>query len=251
MTDISREIELLKTVSTTVVYDVLAYMGLREQSLSSEIAPLDPTVQFVGQALTVRGTSSLQWNQELGSALSYEMFDRITPGTVIVIDTDGNNVSGPWGANTGRGALIRGAVATVIDGGTRDRRDLIEMNLPVFCRFVTPVLSHGHWEVREVGSEILVSGQSSPKVRVRTGDVLHGNSDGICVIPLELVGLVAPAAVAAEEVESQIQNRLRTGEDRRQIDQSLDRWSYLKKQGLYVESALRMGAPVIAQEAAR
>ncbi|MDR1386326.1 MAG: hypothetical protein LBJ44_01795 [Propionibacteriaceae bacterium] len=237
----------LERVDTAVVYDVMAHMGLRDQCLSSDIAPLDPESSFVGRALTVQGSTAAPWGSPIGPALDYQLFHLVQPGSVIVIDTGGNNRSGPWGANTGRTALVAGARGVVIDGGTRDRRDLIAMGLPVFARFVTPVLSHDCYEVKSVGQTISLSGQTVERVEVRNGDYIHGDADGVVVVPQEIVETVMAAAEHAQAVEHEIQRRLTAGQTREEVDQACDRWTHLRKIGLFVEGWPSLRVPVVEE----
>ncbi|MDR1213008.1 MAG: hypothetical protein LBK54_02795 [Propionibacteriaceae bacterium] len=235
----------LERVDSAVVYDVMAHMGLRDQCLSSDIAPLDPAQSFVGRALTVQGSTAAPWGSPIGPALNYELFHRVEAGSVIVIDTGGNQRSGPWGANTGRTALVAGARGVVIDGGTRDRRDLVAMGLPVFARFVTPVLSHDCYEVKDIGVTISMAGQTVERVEVRPGDYLHGDADGVVVVPYEIVETVTAAAEHAQAVEHEIQRRLAQGESREEVDRTCDRWTYLRQVDLFVEGWPSLRLPVV------
>lgn len=218
-----------RKLPTPTTYDVLDKMGFPNQALASDIRPLKPGTRMAGPALTMRGSSTASYDGKRGSAMSYEMFRQIQTGDIIVFDTGGHKVGGPWGANTGTNAKVRGAGGIVIDGGTRDGSDLVEMNFPTYCRFVTPVLSHGRFQIEEVNTAISMSGQVNERVQVKPGDFILGDDDGVVVIPGPLVEEVLVFTEAAEKGEAQIREGLLAGEDRETVDRRVDRWAMLRE----------------------
>lgn len=221
-------IRRFRALPTPTVYDVLDKMGHPNQALSSDIRPLDRGYRMAGPALPVRGTSTATYDGKRGSAMSYGMFRAIRPGDVIVFDTGGHKIGGPWGANTGSNAKARGAAGIVLDGGTRDARDLVEMEFPTYCRFVTPVLSHGRFQVEAFHVPVSVSGQVAERVQVVPGDFVLGDDDGVVVVPGPILEEVLEFAEAAEEGEGRIREALEAGEDRESVDRRIDRWGLLK-----------------------
>jgi len=222
-------IQRYRTLPTPTVYDVMDKMGYGNQALAAEIRPLARGTRLCGPALTMRGSSTATYDGKRTSAMSYEMFRRIHSGDVIVFDTGGHRVGGPWGANTGTNAKVRGAAGIVIDGGTRDGADLVEMGFPTYCRFVTPVLSHGRFSIEAVGEPISMTGQVAERVRVAAGDFVLGDDDGVVIVPGPLLEEVLVCAEAAEKAEGQIRAALEAGEDRESVDARIDRWAVLKQ----------------------
>lgn len=81
-----------------------------------------------------------------------------------------------------------GAVGMVTDGALRDVDEVRALGFHYFMRF--PVVSHANFEITSVGEPITLDGET-----IRTGDILHGDGNGIVVVPdAVLEGL--PAAVA-------------------------------------------------------
>lgn len=217
-----------RRLPTPTVYDVLDKLGFANQALASDIRPLARGYRIAGPALTMAGTSTASYDGKRGSAMSYEMFRTIRGGEVIVLDTGGHRVGGPWGANTGTNARVRGAAAIVIDGGTRDGADLVAMNFPTYCRFVTPVLSHGRFQIESVGQPISMSGQVGERVRVNAGDFVLGDDDGVVIVPAPILEQVLTFAEAAEKAEGEIRAALERGEDREAVDGRIDRWALVR-----------------------
>lgn len=69
-----------------------------------------------------------------------------------------------------------GAVGMVTDGALRDVEEVRAIGFHYFMKF--PVVSHGNFEIVSVGEPIQLDGQ-----RIETGDLLHGDRNGIVVIP--------------------------------------------------------------------
>lgn len=81
-----------------------------------------------------------------------------------------------------------GAVGMVTDGALRDVDEVRALGFHYFMRF--PVVSHANFEITSVGEPIALDGET-----IRTGDILHGDRNGIVVVPdAVLEGL--PSAVA-------------------------------------------------------
>ena len=82
-----------------------------------------------------------------------------------------------------------GAVGMVTDGALRDLPEVRAKGFHYFMRY--PVVSHANFELSKVGDPVLIDGQL-----VRTGDLLHGDANGIVLVPWE--GLAdLPEAVEA------------------------------------------------------
>ncbi|MGI8486410.1 MAG: RraA family protein [Thermomicrobiales bacterium] len=81
-----------------------------------------------------------------------------------------------------------GAVGMVTDGALRDVDEVHALGFHYYMRY--PVVSHANFEVVSVGEPIVLNGH-----RVETGDLLHGDRNGIVVIPDETIAGL-PEAVA-------------------------------------------------------
>jgi regulator of RNase E activity RraA len=195
---------------------------LRDSALASGL-------RIAGPALTIHGRTMLQADGRWGTAFSYDMFRSIQAGDVLVFDCDGHNQGGPWGGNTGANARIKGAAGIIIDGGTRDFTDLVEMSFPTFCRFVTPVLAHGRFQVHGFNEPITMSGQVENRVPVQPGDFIVADDDGVVVVPQATLLEVLEYAEAGERAEREIRQAIDAGEDRESIDRRIDRWALLKQ----------------------
>lgn len=69
-----------------------------------------------------------------------------------------------------------GAVGMVKDGALRDVAEVRALGFHYFMRY--PVVSHANHEIATVGEPVELDGQ-----RVETGDLVHGDANGIVLIP--------------------------------------------------------------------
>ena len=82
-----------------------------------------------------------------------------------------------------------GAVGMVTDGGFRDLHEVQALGMHYFATM--PVVSHANFEILDVGIDITVDGQL-----VKTGDILHGDVNGIVIVPADVLdGLQAAIGV--------------------------------------------------------
>ena len=66
------------------------------------------------------------------------------------------------------------------DGGLRDVHEVRRLGFGYFARYV--VVSHGNFGVVDVGEPVTLDGQE-----VRTGDILHGDANGIVIVPRQVL----------------------------------------------------------------
>jgi 4-hydroxy-4-methyl-2-oxoglutarate aldolase len=95
-------------------------------------------------------------------------------------------------------AKALGAIGCVTDAGFRDIREIRELgNFHLFCAGF--VVSHGNPVICEVDVPIQISGMT-----VRPGDLLHGDINGLVIIPEGIADRVAEEADRIREMERQI-----------------------------------------------
>lgn len=201
-----------EALSSPLVYDILEHMGYANQALDSEISALDPAAVVAGPAFTLDGETC---RDGLPETIPFNrVFRHITPHSVIVSATNGHSVSGPWGENTSLAAQMQGARGIVLDGGTRDAGAIVKLGFPAFCRFVTPVMAPGRFQMTAYQVPVDVAGQIDSAVKVRPGDFVMADRDGIVIVPWAIVEKVLGAAERLGEIEVTLRAELLAGEDR-------------------------------------
>ena len=95
-----------------------------------------------------------------------------------------------------------GAVGMVTDGGFRDIAEVHELGLHYYAAY--HVVSHGNFEVVDVGAPIELDGQ-----RIETGDVLHGDVNGIVIVPSGVIPDLRHAVEAIRDRERRFMDFIR------------------------------------------
>jgi regulator of RNase E activity RraA len=91
-----------------------------------------------------------------------------------------------------------GAVGMVTDGALRDVEEVRAIGFHYFMKY--PVVSHGNFEIVSVGEPIELDGQ-----RIEPGDLLHGDHNGIVIIPDAAVeGMEAAVAGIRDREQAQL-----------------------------------------------
>ncbi|HEF4763215.1 TPA: RraA family protein [Pseudomonas putida] len=194
--DESQLIEQLKAVS----FPTLGHF-LEEGFADSQLRAMVPNVKVVGRALTLKlkGADAIAVNQALA---------QITPGDVLVIDTDGDHRHAPVGAVTSCAARCAGAVAIVVDGAVTDLLELRETRLPVFARGTSLLTTklHGRGD-SEINQPIHCAG-----VTVQPGDWVLADDNGVLFLDTATAVSVIEQALASDGAEPRLLERLRAGE---------------------------------------
>lgn len=128
-----------------------------------------------------------------------EMFG---PDGVSVIDAARTRAGVLGSANTLSGK-IKGMQGYVIDGACRDSYETVLEEIPVWCTVRS--FSRVEWRIKygRMNEEIVCAG-----VRVRPGDVIMGDDDGILVIPAERAAKVADRAMDILERDKKSRRRM-------------------------------------------
>jgi regulator of RNase E activity RraA len=122
----------------------------------------------------------------------------VRSGDVIVVE---NRVADRayFGCLNAQLAMRAGAVGSVVDGVTRDRRDVEKLNFPVFARgnYCVDIKSEG--TVRSINMPIKIGG-----VRVENNDFVFADGDGVTIIPKKLWPIVRDQVLKGIEKEWQV-----------------------------------------------
>ena len=154
-------------------------------------------VKMVGKALTAQ-TLNGDW------AKSVEAIDFARPGDVIVIDAGGGDTA-VWGELATCSAMGKGVTGVVVDGAVRDVDEMNAIGFPCFSRHV----SSDAGEPKGYGGiniTIKCGGQ-----RIRPGDWIIGDANGVVVVPAENAVEVANRSLDVLERENRIREEIKRG----------------------------------------
>jgi regulator of RNase E activity RraA len=190
---------------TGALTDILDDRGLREQTLPHEIRPLAPGARLAGPAFTVEGRPSEHGDWDAAVRKTLAMLGSVPAGHVAVYQCH-HDRSAHFGELSATSLAARGVAGCVIDGGCRDTRFITEAGFPVFARHVTPEDCTWRWQVTATQQEITVG-----RVRIRPGDWVVGDEDGVVVVPRDVAADVLAQAEAKAATEDDIRVAVRDG----------------------------------------
>ena len=191
------------------VCDALYELGLPEQVLPTSLRPLFPEQRMVGEAFTVEGHSigSIGWEAGLKRMRSYlEIFEQLTPDSVMVSVTPLSSHVGHFGELTANAAKEKGCVGVVLDGNLRDTEGIRDIGLQVFFRDLSPLNGIGRWEMVAFQQAVKIG-----SVNVYPGDIVIAEFDGILVVPRVDAERVLEKSEEIASAEEHVRSDMREG----------------------------------------
>lgn len=206
------ELDFLAGVDSPTIANAIERLGVRDRSegyLGGTIGCQFPDLGvMVGRALTVTMTNADgRPGDRAGYWRMWEALDALAGPTVLVV----GDVSGQPHRVAYAGEIMAtlaqrlGAVGMVTDGAFRDLAEVRALGMHYFMQF--PVVSHANFEIVSVGEPVELGGQ-----RVETGDLLHGDANGVVVVPWEGLDRLPAEVAAVRESEAANLAYLRSAE---------------------------------------
>lgn len=162
------------------------------------LPPVAPGMRMAGRAVCV-----LQITGQAGAFPGSDyrvgaMIDAAGPGDIVVVANSGHAISS-WGGTASYAAKRKGIAGLVVDGGVRDREEMVELGFPVFARHLVPTTGRSRIRVVDIGGTVTIAGQ-----RVDSGDVIVADGTGIVCIPHEKAEQVLQIAetLAADDAQA-------------------------------------------------
>jgi 4-hydroxy-4-methyl-2-oxoglutarate aldolase len=165
--------------------DVLDTMGLQRQFLPPKIQPLHPDMVTVGRALPVLEADYFACTDPHGQAdlsrrpfgLMLQALDDLKRNEVYIA-TGGSPRYALWGELMSTRAQILGAAGAVVNGYSRDTKNILELGFPTFSlgRYAQDQGYRG--KVVDYRVRIEMEG-----VSISPGDIVFGDLDGVLIVP--------------------------------------------------------------------
>ena len=200
-------IKQLQGCYTGVVNDIMVAKGLRNFVLPSRITALQPEQPLAGPAWTITGkyeegvephTTYLEWTGLLSKA----------PAGFIWTAQPNTHRIAQMGELSAETLQAKGVLGCVIDGAIRDTNYIRELNFSCWRTHHTPNDLVGCWVPDTTEKDIWFD-----EVKIRNGDWLVGDRDGMIRIPVEVVDEVISESVEAMSIESEVRKDIRAGMD--------------------------------------
>ena len=201
----NRLLEMLADSPTALVCNAYDFMGLHAPCTDWNIRYATPAAPPVtGVAITIKLWCStpddlyIPEPSHRGGQLFSEMMEQArTSGMprIAVIQSMGEKHRGAvLGDGMAKSMLAAGICGCVTDGAARDIEGIEKTGLRLFCGGLVPNHYSLHWaglgEPAEIGGLV-----------IKTGDILHGDRDGVIVLPEEGWGRVVSACRLAQDFE--------------------------------------------------
>jgi len=190
--------ELIATLGEQGVATIHEAQG-RTGLMKPYIRPIYPMARVAGSAVTVLCHPG-------DNLMIHAAIEVCRPGDVLVVATKSESTDGMFGELLATSCRANGIAGLVIDAGVRDVADLTDMHFPVWAKAIsaqgTVKASPG-----SVNVDLVCAG-----ARVRPGDVIVGDQDGVVIVNREAAAEVARLAGARIEKEQRSRQRLQAGE---------------------------------------
>lgn len=158
---------------------------------------MDMEINAVERGMTVVGTAlTVETNNGDNFPIHVASYSFAAEGYVMVIDGKNCRERAYFGDLIMGACQAVGFEGMVIDGATRDRDGNVELGFPVYSRGFMP---RGPIKKNEgnINTPIMCGG-----VKVCPGDLVVGDSDGVCVIPVEHIETVLVEAEKKQAYET-------------------------------------------------
>jgi 4-hydroxy-4-methyl-2-oxoglutarate aldolase len=183
----SEQIDFLRSVDSPTIANAIETFKVRDRTegfIGGGIQSVFPhTWPMVGYGLTVTMTNE---PGEVADRDSYwRMWETLAempkPSVLAFQDVSGKPTRCAFAGEVMATLAHRlGAVGMVTDGGFRDLNEVHALGMHYFAPYA--VVSHGNFRIVDICVPITLDGQ-----RVETGDILHGDINGIVIVPPTVV----------------------------------------------------------------
>jgi regulator of RNase E activity RraA len=144
----------------------------------------------VGYAVTCTVDSTTEGRQGIGFDPLYHLLQQAPKPAIVVMKDVGPDPLHSCHAGEIMATTMKrlGAVGILTNGGLRDVQQIRALGgMQLFCPGL--VVSHGNSICVGVGGEVTISG-----VAIKTGDLLHGDANGVVLVPAACLDGLVPAA---------------------------------------------------------
>ena len=198
---------------TAVVGDILDTMGFLHQFLPPHIRALRDDMVVLGRAMPVLEADFFAVSERNGQTemsakpfgLMFRALDSLQPCDVYVASGSSPRYA-LWGELMSTRALHLKAAGAVVDGYCRDSAGILALNFPTFSHGTYAQDQGPRGKVVDYGVPIEIGG-----VRVRPGDIVFGDRDGVLIIPREAEGEAVARAFEKATNENKVRLAIEAG----------------------------------------
>ena len=198
---------------TAVVGDIMDRAGLQKQFLPPNIRPLMKDMVVIGRAMTVVEADIVPDAATAGDnsvlakpfGLMLEALDDLKVNEVYVCSGASPRYA-LWGELMSVRAMQCGAAGAIVDGYSRDTREILNLNFPTFS--FGPYAQDQAPRGRVIDFRVSIT---IGEVLIEPGDILFGDIDGVCVVPSAEVEEVFNKALEKARGEKMVRKAIESG----------------------------------------
>lgn len=204
--------QLIRTeLYTAVVGDIMDKMGFLHQFLPPQIKPLRQDMYIVGRAMTVLEADVISERSEHNPILNkpfglmLEALDDLKKNEVYICG-GASPTYALWGELMSTRAIKLEAAGAIVDGYSRDSKEILELNFPTFSYGSYAQDQAPRGKVIDFRVPIKING-----VKINSGDIVLGDIDGVCVVPREIEQEVFKLAIEKARGEKTVRKKIEEG----------------------------------------
>jgi regulator of RNase E activity RraA len=185
-------------------------LGFLHPMLPPEIRPLRSDMVMVGRAMPVQDEPPVPYGHPprfdaKPFGLLFESVEALRPHEVYIAG------GGPThSARLGDLLVLRarelGAAGVVLNAHVRDANSILALDIPAFAHGTYAYGLQGRHNVVDFRCSITIG-----KTRIRPGDLIFGDGDGVCVIPHEAEAEILSRAITKIQLERKIRDEVGAG----------------------------------------
>lgn len=205
--------DAFKALGTALVSDVLDEAGYHSQTLDPVLRPIGPIEPACGPAICVSGERSVFTRTDAGPGATLPLYNLPTlaePGGILVFATSGFRGGGVTGELLAFDLNSAGVVGLVTDGMVRDRTALEQIGLNVVAAGVIPTNGARRFQITGWGHPITLPGPEGGVVRIRPGDLILMDADGVLIIPNDVAARILEMAEVLARKEDTLKSNTTT-----------------------------------------
>ena len=202
-----------KELFVALVGDVLDKLGFQHQFLSPSLKPLSTDFVVIGRAMpvleadvfseVVEDTNNPLMKKPFG--IMFEALDSLKEDEVYICAGASPRYA-LWGGLMSTRAMKLKAAGAVVNGYSRDTNEILHLNFPTFS-FGGYAQDQGpRGKVIDYRVPIEVDG-----VRVKPGDIVYGDRDGVLIVPQEVAEEAFTGAIEKARGEKLVKKALEEG----------------------------------------
>jgi regulator of RNase E activity RraA len=197
-------------LATCQVSDVMELLGFRFPMLPETIRPLQSQMVMIGRAMPVQDEAPVPYGDPARFdfkpfGLLFDSIEDLHPGEVYVA-SGGPTYAARLGDMLIMRAQRRGAAGIVLNAHIRDANGILGLHIPTFARGTYAFGLQRRHNVVDFRCSITIG-----KSRIRPGDLVFGDGDGVCVLPREAEEEILTKAIAKSRKERNVRKEIENG----------------------------------------